>query len=724
MNSHKKSSWHTLVHGHLKRVRNRLLLPPPPPAPQPLPQPLPERNARSYPGTGDYIVRPVPVPRTLRQPTLPIYGWENIPCSDFSDQDMIVAHVLSILTGNPQQASLQASPQTANAQIARDTRCAILNKLDLGTLCAIARVRWLPGVCRKCLLRPAIGNEYWSTAPCITGSHMSSKVLQCGCSLDATCPGSTVKQKQALYEPQIDGDTIMNATCVPPRRLWDLKANRVILFYGKVSKLCTWCLENEHMASGVATAGHYLDRQQPLQRPHLQPFEQEYWAVSHSWTDGMDAHSLDTPINSYQWAVPMPQGSSLEDVRQELRACGAEYAWLDVVCLRQRNKVSEGSNPQLLVQEDLLRAKEWEVDVPTIGNIYRNASGVLRYFNGLGQRFNPDVGLWSEPRHWTNRAWTLQEMRPEEEMVNAGFETAKRLPLRTPLNTPAGPLTLREMLKPLSEIGLAAHSSHGISIIELAKHMSKRFATTPVDKIAGINYLIWPKGWTFNLPIYRETIQMEKAWLRCVQSMRRDLKVELLFLFPHPRKSIPDDPPEVLTWVPTWSQIEEFEGCVWTDLTLRVISPDVYSDPLHPIIVPTLLWGLKEPLGTLVFDDCRLRTTSSTPTSIQYDIMLGFRNQSSFTPFQFHSKHPTVMESSNMVLLCLSLEVNLPWVLCAETRTAAEILAKYGDGSNYNRVLALEKRAILKTDERFLISQRYPISTNIGIRAYDAIFVM
>lgn len=553
----------------------------------------------------------------------------------------------------------------------------------------------------------------------------SSQGLQCDCSLNVV---SSAKKLQALFEPHVDGGTIMNATHVPPRRLWDLKANRVIPFYSKVSKLCTWCLENENSTSGGeagAAAGHCLDRQQLLQHPPLQPFEQDYWAVSHSWTDGMRTHSINTPINSYQWPVPMPKGSNLEDVRQELKACGAEYAWLDVVCLRQRSEQETAVAVEGFMQEDSLRAREWAVDVPTIGNIYRNASGVLRYFNGLGQRFNSDVGSWHEPRHWTNRAWTLQEMRPEEEMVNAGFQVAKRLPLRTLLNTPEGPLTLREILKPLSEIGLAAHSPHGISIIELAKHMSKRFSTTPVDKIAGINYLIWPREWAFNLPIYRETAHMEEAWVRCIQSMRRDLKIELLFLFPHPRKSIQNDPIEVATWIPAWSQIEEFEGDVWTDLTLRVISPDVYSNPLHPLIVPTLLWSLKEPLGTLVFDNCRLQTISSTAVGTQYDIMLGFRGEphSNFTQFQFHTEHPIPWQGT-VVLLCLSLKVNLPWVLCAETSRAAGILAIYGHDSNYDRVLALEKRAILKTDDRLLISQKYSVSTAIGRRAYDAIFVL
>ena len=630
-------------------------------------------------------------------------------CSDFShDQDMIVQHILSTLRNDLLQAP--------NVQMAKDTLCAIKNRLDLGVLSAIARVRWVVRMCCKCSARPAIGNEYWSMATCITRSYLmasNSIRLQCDCSLNAVHT-DIAKQLPASFVPQIDEGTIMNATRVPPRRLWDLEADRVIPFYGKVSKLCTWCLENEHSASGgeaVAAVGHYLDQQQLLQRPRLQPFEQDYWAVSHSWTEDMHTNFINTPINSYLWPVPMPKGSNLQDVRQELRACGAEYAWLVIAA------AMEG-----FMQENSLRAREWVVDVPTIGNIYRNASGVLRYFNGLGQRFDPDVESWYEPRHWTNRAWTLQEMRPEEEMVNAGFDVAKRLPLRTQLDTPSGPRTLRQMLKPLSEIGLAAHSPHGISIIELAKHMSRRFATNPVDKIGGINYLIWPKGWAFNLPIYRETADMEEAWIQCIQSMRRDLKVELLFLFPHPRKNIPKDP---ATWIPTWSQIEEFEGHVWADLTLRVISPDVYSNPLHPLIVPTLLWSLKEPLGTLVFDGCRLCTTSTTAIGTQYEIILGLRGKSNldFTRFQFHTDHPVPWQGT-VVLLCLSLEVNLPWVFCTETSRAAERLAKHGHGSNYNRVLALEKRTILKTDDRFLISQNYSISAAIGSRAYDAIFVV
>ena len=51
---------------------------------------------------------------------------------------------------------------------------------------------------------------------------------------------------------------------------------------------------------------------------------------------------------------------------------------------------------------------EWQLDVPTIGNVYRNAHGIVHYFNGLGCLFQ--VGALERPRHWVNRAWTVQEL--------------------------------------------------------------------------------------------------------------------------------------------------------------------------------------------------------------------------------------------------------------------------------------------------------------------------
>ena len=45
-----------------------------------------------------------------------------------------------------------------------------------------------------------------------------------------------------------------------------------------------------------------------------------------------------------------------------------------MVCLRQQ---IEDDNLKQLRQE------EWKLDIPTIGNIYRAAARIIRYFNGL-----------------------------------------------------------------------------------------------------------------------------------------------------------------------------------------------------------------------------------------------------------------------------------------------------------------------------------------------------
>lgn len=655
------------------------------------------------------------VPYSSTTPRQQINNIEDLLCSAFSPDDILdylqkFLGVTSTLIPNKQYS------QVPHFTMLQDINCAIRNGLDFGTLYAIARVKWSVIMCHQCKGRPAIGNARWKTANCITKEcEYRGKELNCNCPQD-----KTRQWKQALYEPQISEGTIMHATYVPPRRLWDLKGNRVIPFYGTVSKLCQWCFENAHSTLGTKEGPRVIHNDKTRDPSH-QTFEQDYWAVSHSWTNDMQL--VDTPVNSHQWPVPIPRGAELEVIRKELRVCGADYCWLDVTCLRQPHV--ESRDPML----EELRLKEWRVDVPTIGNIYRNATGVLRYFNGLGLSYDERVEIWNDSRHWSNRAWTLQEMRPEEEMVNAGFTAGKRFSLQRFLRTSQGTRTLREMLKPLLEIGLAIHSPAGCSIIDLAKHMCKRFATNPVDKIAGINYLIWPKGWDFHLPVYSPSTHIEDAWLRCVQSMRRDLKVELLFLFPNPRSNTTTHKTKVeLTWVPAWCQMEEFTGDVWTDFQLRAISADVYPNSLHPLVVPTVLWGLDQPLGILVFDDCSC-LTSSTEVDIGevYNIMLGIRGLSDtvFTTFQFYASHlPAEIVSSKLVLLCLSLEVNLPWVICASTTRADARHASLDIPSHYHRFLALEKLAVLRTDERFLIAQKFPTTYALPQRAYDAIAVV
>ncbi|SJL18943.1 uncharacterized protein ARMOST_22546 [Armillaria ostoyae] len=107
---------------------------------------------------------------------------------------------------------------------------------------------------------------------------------------------------------------------VPPQRVWDLRTNRVVEWYWRDGK-------------------KYL------------------WAISYAWMDVEDRTDVWTPINGYQWPVPIPKDSNLDLIRIEMLNLGADYVWLDVLCLRQPGGPGEH-----------LRMEEWKVNVPTNWN--------------------------------------------------------------------------------------------------------------------------------------------------------------------------------------------------------------------------------------------------------------------------------------------------------------------------------------------------------------------
>ncbi len=63
-----------------------------------------------------------------------------------------------------------------------------------------------------------------------------------------------------------------------------------------------------------------------------------------------------TPFNGRRWPVPIPKDTDLDLIRIEMLNLGAEYVWLDVLCLRQAGG-----------EEEDARETEWKVDVPIIG---------------------------------------------------------------------------------------------------------------------------------------------------------------------------------------------------------------------------------------------------------------------------------------------------------------------------------------------------------------------
>ncbi|KAF8431980.1 hypothetical protein BGX38DRAFT_1227587 [Terfezia claveryi] len=301
--------------------------------------------------------------------------------------------------------------------------------------------------------------------------------------------------QKAREDAQVKG-TIVNPYSVPPRRVWDLRAHRVV--------------------PGWRTF-----------HPHPR-----YWPVSHSWADVMTP--IDTPVNQYEWPVPIPAGVTLEMVRNELLNLGAEHVWLDVLCLRQRSPDRE---------KEKIRLREWEIDVPTIGNAYQfsDRANMVQYFNGLGRPF--ETFGWDGPRHWLNRAWTLQEINWGA--IIAGVTEEVPVPMDAVRTDGDCTTTLRTMMEPLTII-LVNENINKIALFPLLEEMKRRFASGDIDKIAGLGYLLRSP----TLPAYYESQSVEEAWHLLVDNMQAYLRGSLLFLFPTPGGG-------QRVWTPSWKQIEE-----------------------------------------------------------------------------------------------------------------------------------------------------------------------
>ncbi len=122
--------------------------------------------------------------------------------------------------------------------------------------------------------------------------------------------------------------------------------------------------------------------------------------ISHAWVDEKDRVNMcQMPINRYEWPVPIPKDASLDLVRIEMLNLGLEYAWLDVLCLRQAGGPEED-----------VPMKEWRLDVPTIGTVYQWPAKVMTYLSGLGRPLTLKDGDLDSGRCWFRRAWTLQEV--------------------------------------------------------------------------------------------------------------------------------------------------------------------------------------------------------------------------------------------------------------------------------------------------------------------------
>ena len=352
----------------------------------------------------------------------------------------------------------------------------------------------------------------------------------------------------------------------------------------------------------------------------------------------MSQTAILSPINSYLWPIPIPKQSFLpfklysrnvqypilRVVKDQLHQRDIEYCWLDILCLRQPGGIREHQRPP-----------EWEIDVPTIGNIYRNAILIVRYLNGLGKKVNNNVVAWKEPRHWTNRAWTLQEIKPDDQMSTPDGD--EELNLMQAVRGTDPPQNFRQLLHPISRLAATAHSPRGCGILPLVRQIVGRSASNPLDQVAGISYLVWPLGSQFDLPVYNMNMGVEAAWLKCVDSIRLESKLELLFLYPNPRADAPrrdiildyilelsnESTPRFYLqtmargiwqgdgsqWIPTWQQLKNSTiDSVWDELRLPSVSELRLSYTGHPLLVPTYLSNLNTPFGTFVLEGCELES--------------------------------------------------------------------------------------------------------------------
>ncbi|PBK59651.1 hypothetical protein ARMSODRAFT_966722 [Armillaria solidipes] len=242
------------------------------------------------------------------------------------------------------------------------------------------------------------------------------------------------------------------------------------------------------------------------------------WGISHAWVDERDRVDMWTLINRCEWPVPMPKDANLDLIRIEMLNLGAEYAWLDVLCLRQ-----EGGP-----REDL-RVQEWKIDVPTIGWVYYHGK-VVCYFCGLGLPLRLKPGYFEDDRSWFKRAWTLQEISEE---TSIGGETGNDGTLEEDIQ-----VRFREQLASLRQM----RRSH--FMFDVFAEMKNRVSTKPLDKVAGLGYILD----LVYLPIYDGRQSEEDAWAALVDAMFKYSRWDLLFFYPEPGDGSK-------CWRPSWNQI-------------------------------------------------------------------------------------------------------------------------------------------------------------------------
>lgn len=203
---------------------------------------------------------------------------------------------------------------------------------------------------------------------------------------------------------------------------------------------------------------------------------------------------------------------------------GAEYVFLDVLCLRQAGV--DGT-------DELPRLKEWRLDVPTLGHIYRRDryQTTIIYFNGLGLPLDARSDVFTSSRHWFNRVWTLQEANANwlPGGLHAGFSGADS----------SGKVLFAKHLEKTLQLARLERSS----ILQLLQAIRARPGfSTEVDRVAALAYFLQCP----TLPIYDPGMKAEAAWSLLIENMDGRHLTDLLFRYPAPGP--------IHSWRPSWEQ--------------------------------------------------------------------------------------------------------------------------------------------------------------------------
>ncbi|KAK0237747.1 hypothetical protein EDD85DRAFT_556001 [Armillaria nabsnona] len=303
------------------------------------------------------------------------------------------------------------------------------------------------------------------------------------------------EEDQEMRQKVLVGKQIVNPR-LQPRRVWDLFSNRVIPWW----------------SMGISVSNQDWGKQ-------CQP-------ISHAWMEEKDCVNVWTPINGYDWPVSIPKDANLDLIRIEMLNLGAEYTWLDVLCLRQAHG-----------REEHLRIEEWKLDVPTIGAVYQSYSiPVVCYLSGLGLALSLKEGDLDSDQCWFRRAWTLQE--GGRRRVIAG-------------DTPDGPLHKSKDKDGNYETELLTrfHKQlesmvHTYGVFAALKSMQNQVSANPVDKVAGLVFFLQSKV----IPVYDETQSIEEAWTELVNSMDAYSRGVLFCRYPEPGNA-------GAKWRPSWDQV-------------------------------------------------------------------------------------------------------------------------------------------------------------------------